>query len=203
MIAQERLPALGRALSDQFLGLSPAVVASSHEQPVPVFGDLCVLSLELHGLWINRFDGQRFRATRPKFPPAIDYFGWGWKQTAFQDRAGDWWIATGRGLLRFPKVASVEQLARTLPKAMYDARNGLITDDVFRVFEDSAGDIWLSTAADRGPRNGLNQWVRATGSFRDHSSLSSGLALAFREDRLGALWIGFNTGRGSLPQRPI
>jgi len=160
-------------------------------------GDLCVLSLARNGLWINRFDGQRFRATRPKFPPELDwlnYYGWGWKQTAFQDRAGEWWIATGRGLLRFPKVPSVEQLARTSPKALYTARNGLIPEDAFRLFEDSAGDIWVATAADRGPRNGLRQWLRATGDFRDHSSVTPGLAKAFREDRLGALWIGFNTG---------
>ena len=156
-------------------------------------GDLCVMS-QGRQLWINCFDGQRFRATRPKFPPAIHYFGWGWKQTALQDRAGEWWIATGDGLLRFPKVATVEQLARTSPKALYNARNGLVPVDVFRLFEDSAGDIWVATAADRGPRNGLSQWLRATGSFRDHSSVTAGLALAFREDRLGALWIGFNTG---------
>jgi two-component sensor histidine kinase len=159
-------------------------------------GELCVVSLERHGVWINRFDGQRFRATRPKFPPAIpiESFGWGWKQTALQDRAGEWWIATGRGLVRFPNARSVEQLSRTSPKAFYNARNGLVPEDVFRVFEDSAGDIWVSTAADRGPRNGLSQWVRATGSFRDHSSVTVGLAQVFREDRLGALWIGFNTG---------
>ena len=157
-------------------------------------GDLCVLSEELHGLWINRLDGQRFRATKPKFPPAIHYFGWGWNQTALQDRAGEWWIATGAGLLRFPKVASIEQLARTSPKAFYNARNGLVPDDVFRLFEDSAGDIWFSTAADRGPRNGLSQWMRATGSFRDHSSVTNSLAKVFRQDRQGALWIGFNSG---------
>src|ERR1039458_9045826 len=157
-------------------------------------GDLCVLSEELHGLWINRLDGQRFRAAKPKFPPAIHYFGWGWNQTALQDRAGEWWIATGAGLLRFPKVASIEQLARTSPKAFYNARNGLVPDDVFRLFEDSAGDIWFSTAADRGPRNGLSQWMRATGSFRDHSSVTNSLAKVFRQDRQGALWIGFNSG---------
>jgi ligand-binding sensor domain-containing protein/two-component sensor histidine kinase len=158
-------------------------------------GDLCVLS-QGRQLWINRFDGQRFRATLPKFPPAIKFFGWGWKQTAFQDRAGEWWIPTAHGLLRFPKVGSIEHLAHTSPKALYNARNGLVAEDVFRLFEDSAGDIWLSTSADRGPRNGLSQWLRATGSFRDHSSVTSALALAFREDRLGALWIGFDIPTG-------
>jgi signal transduction histidine kinase/ligand-binding sensor domain-containing protein len=160
-------------------------------------GDLCVLSAARNGVWINRFDGKRFRATLPRFPPEInwlDNFGWGWKQTSLQDRAGEWWIPTAQGLLRFPKVAGIEQLARTPPKAFYRARNGLTPEDVFRLFEDSAGDIWVATAADRGPRNGFSQWLRASGSFRDHSSLTDGLALAFREDRLGELWIGFNTG---------
>ncbi len=158
-------------------------------------GDLCVLSLAHDGVFINRFDGQRFRATRPKFPPEVDRldsFGWGWKQTGLQDRAGEWWIATGSGLLRFPQVESVERLAATLPRAVYKARSEPVTEDVFRVFEGSAGDIWFATAADRGPRNGLSQWTRATASFRDHSSVTNGLAMAFREDRLGALWIGFN-----------
>lgn len=154
-------------------------------------GDLCVLSEERHGLSINRLDGQRFRATQPRFPSAIEYFGWGWKQTALQDRVGEWWIATGSGLLRFPKVASVEQLARTSP-TLYSVRDGLVTDDVVRLFEDSAGDIWVSTAVAGGLRSGLTQWMRAAGSFRDHTSITTGLALVFREDHLGALWIGFD-----------
>jgi ligand-binding sensor domain-containing protein len=109
-------------------------------------GDLCVLS-QGHQLWINRFDGQRFRATLPRFPPAIHNFGWGWKQTTFQDRAGEWWIPTGHGLLRFPKVASVEHLALSVEETA--GALGMSTQSVLRDWK--VARVWLTREMRRAP----------------------------------------------------
>lgn len=144
--------------------------------------------------FINRFDGRTFKAVWPDFPKQMTNFGWGWNQVTLQDRNGEWWVPTGEGLCRFPAVASVGQLARTPPKAIYTTRDGLPFNDVFRLFEDSRGDIWISTlsAAD----NGLTRWERSTGKLRTFSaadglmSLKTHPAMAFAEDARGNVWIG-------------
>ena len=76
-------------------------------------------------------------------------------------------------------------------------RDGLPGNLIFRVFEDSRGDIWISTFGNGG--NGLSRWQRSTGSLR-HFSREPGFPdgaspTVFCEDRTGALWIGFYDGR--------
>src|SRR5260370_11770534 len=126
----------------------------------------------------------------------MQYRGWGWNQITFQDHTGEWWVPTGSGLCRFPRVMSVEQLAHTLPKAVYNQQRGeLPGNDVFRLFEDSRGDVWISISWQ--VRN-VVQWERATESFRFHSE-EEGLPhfnspTAYCEDGAGNLWLGFYEG---------
>ena len=83
--------------------------------------------------------------------------------------------------------------------AVYQTKEGLVGfEQVFRIFEDSRGDIWASTAADP---NGLARWERASETFRRDLADSPGLpppaddlARSFGEDRSGNVWIGFGTG---------
>jgi ligand-binding sensor domain-containing protein/two-component sensor histidine kinase len=144
--------------------------------------------------FINRLDGQRFAAVWPDFPKQVTNFGWGYNQVTLQDRAGEWWVPTGQGLLRFPAVTRVEQLAHTPPKAIYTTRDGLPFDDVFRLYEDSHGDIWISTIS--GLAKTLSRWERATQRLQIFSetdgfvSLKMGPPDAFGEDGTGNLWIG-------------
>jgi ligand-binding sensor domain-containing protein/two-component sensor histidine kinase len=160
-------------------------------------GTLCAITKDRSGkVFILRFDGKRFRAIRPDFPKRITYFGWGWNQIGLQDRAGKWWIATGQGLCRFPKVSRVEGLAHRHPTAVYTTRDGLIADDVFRLFEDSRGDIWISTIS--LIKAGPVRWDRASETFHRYSE-ADGLppniwVEAFCEDAAGNLWIGFSGG---------
>ena len=146
----------------------------------------------IHNRYIQRFDGKRFIAVAPLFPghgADWDWSGWGWGQLHFQDHLGEWWIATGYGLLRYPKVRHLEDLARTPPKAIYTPRDGLGGIDIFRLYEDSRGDIWI--AAWSG--SSLTRWDRATGRFHAFGNAEgwqSNIPMAFREDRAGNLWIG-------------
>lgn len=146
-------------------------------------GELCVIS---HQLLINRFDGTRFQATWPNLPQRVTDFGWGWHQITLQDHTGEWWVPTAQGLYRFPKVSSVDQLARTAPKAVYTTREGMPGNFVFRLFEDSRGDVWIST-------DKLTRWERATETFHSYSETET-WATAFREDGSGNLWMGFYGG---------
>ncbi len=140
---------------------------------------------------ITRFDGRRFLPIRPAWPGQT-VSGWGGGQVALQDRAGEWWIATGRGLCRFARTDRVEQLAGAHPIAVYTTRDGLHSNNIFRVFEDSRGGIWIGTI---GPNleDGLARWDRRTNSLRVFSEVE-GLPrqpspTGFAEDRSGAIWI--------------
>lgn len=151
-------------------------------------GNRFAVSNQTRGLVIHQFKAGRFSSILPRYPANLRNFGWGWGQIVRVDRAGDWWIATGEGLLRFRNVRSAEELGNSPPANVYTTRDGLAGDDVFRIFEDSRGDIWVSA-----PGGGPRRWERATGRFHRYpDSEFPGFATAFAEDRAGNLWIGLS-----------
>ncbi len=169
-------------------------------------GELCVISTTRSGAtaasgkFINRFDGTRFNAVKPNLRKPLTDFGWGWNQITFQDREGEWWVPTGQGLYRFPKVSHIEQLAHTHPKAVYTTKDGLIGDEIFRLFEDSRGDIWIVNFMPG--QGGLTRWERTTETFHSYSD-EDGLPsskryspAAFCEDASGSLWLGITESGG-------
>ncbi len=145
--------------------------------------------------FINQFDGQRFIADLPKLPKNIAYPGEGWHQIGFQDRTGKWWLPTLNGLCRFPVTRDSARLAATRPEAIFTVADGMNGDEVFRLFEDSRGDVWISTMNDA--KKVLARWERATETFHRYSP-ENGIPLAgptaFGEDAAGNVWIGFFTG---------
>jgi signal transduction histidine kinase/ligand-binding sensor domain-containing protein len=148
---------------------------------------------------LGQFDGQRFTWLRPHVPKQpVWLFGWGFNQIALQDYVGEWWVmAAYDALYRFPPVNRFEDLKTTRPKAVYTTKDGLPSSDLFRIFEDSRGDIWISCVTNEG---GLARWDRATDTWHNISrteglpSLKDRGAMVFREDRAGNLWIGFERG---------
>src|SRR5581483_4290103 len=174
-------------------GLGESRVSSVFESRAGELGAMTILPSVKPVSW---FDGKRFTATRPRLPRGLTDFGWGWNQLTLQDRAGEWWLPTGQGLVRYPKVDRVGGLAATPPKAIYTTKDGLASNDVIRLYEDSRGDIWSATFAE--PRSGITRWERATETFH-HYGQSDGLPpntpipYAFSEDRAGNLWVGFET----------
>ena len=170
-------------------GLAVTSIASIFEDRA---GELCVLNGTSS---INRFIGRSFKSTTITPPKGLSYWGWGWYQTTFQDSAGDWWVPTGQGLLRYTGVDSVEQLSRTSPTAVYTTRDGLPANEIFRLYEDSRGDIWISTL--QNTNSVLSRWERATKSFHRYTpddGLPTSAPTAFCEDASGNIWIGFYLG---------
>ena len=168
-------------------------------------GELCVIPglLGAPVIAISRFDGRQFVTTKVNLGVRLANPGWGWHQVSFQDREGEWWIATGEGLFRFSSAQGVEQLGSMQPKEVYTVRDGLAGDQVFRLFEDSSGDLWIGTL-DEG-KTALTRWERATGQFYRYVAAAHDLPrltpsetaiapTAFAEDRSGHLWIGWYTG---------
>ena len=171
-------------------GLGESRVSSLFESRT---GDLCAMTIFSSATPLSWFEGKRFKAIRPQVPRLLKYFGWGWHQLTLQDQAGEWWLPTGQGLVRYPKVNHVRQLASTPPKAIYTTRDLLVSSDVTRLYQDSRGDIWIATFSEA--RGGITRWERATETFH-HYGQADGLPpktpapLAFSEDRVGNLWIG-------------
>ena len=169
-------------------GLGHSRIGSIFEDRI---GELCVTTFT----FINSFDSGRFAAVPLALPKGITRWSWGWYQNMLQDRAGEWWVSTGEGLVRYPKLTRLEQLTRARPKAIYTTRDGLMGDLIFRIFEDSRGNIWISTINDN--QDGLTVWDRASETFHRYSpadGIPQGAPSAFCEDRAGNLWIGFYNG---------
>jgi ligand-binding sensor domain-containing protein/two-component sensor histidine kinase len=173
-------------------GLNNARVTSVFENQR---GELCVTSAEGEPV-INCYDGQRFKSVRPHLPPEIKSSGWGWNQITFQDHTGEWWLPTEYGIYLFPRVTNLEQLAHTLPRVYNQQHGDIPGNDIFRLFEDSHGDVWISIASH--VRSAVARWERATGSFHLYSE-ADGLPpfsppSAYCEDTAGNLWLGFYDG---------
>src|SRR5262249_41825263 len=66
---------------------------------------------------LNRFNGTRFETIRPSIPENIRQLGWGSRQLVVEDRVGEWWVPTAKGLLRYARPQNLTDLARQPPKA--------------------------------------------------------------------------------------
>ncbi len=143
---------------------------------------------------ISRFDADKFSLVKLKLPESVDYHGWGWQQTVWQDSRGAWWIPSGDGLFRSPDNTDFENLARAkLEKVETGAKNA----EVFRLFEDSRGDIWISTTE---ASNEILRWERTKNIWHDYTSQAefskSRVGSAFAEDKFGNIWIGASSDHG-------
>jgi ligand-binding sensor domain-containing protein/signal transduction histidine kinase len=160
-------------------------------------GNLCLFGSTNEHKLIEWFDGKRFHSVRPNVNSRLKYWGWGSHQNTFQAHTGEWWVTTGEGLYRYPKV-NIEQLSRTRPKAVYTTKNGLPSNDIFRLFEDSRGDLWIGSLGSRG----ISRWERATDTIHNYppgNSIPLGGPTAFYEDHEGNIWIAVYLYSGLYP----
>jgi ligand-binding sensor domain-containing protein/signal transduction histidine kinase len=156
-------------------------------------GDVCLIRVlpETIELAIATNKRGELSFIRPRFPPTVRYFGFGWNQIGLQDRQGDVWLATGEGLARFQGIRHLKQLAKATPTHFYTTQNGLKANLVWRLFEDRRGDIWIGTASNR---IGVTRWERATSTFHHYTQNdglpSEGWVQAIGEDAQGDIWLG-------------
>ena len=117
---------------------------------------------------------------------------WGWHFLDLKSKDGEWWIPAADGLRRYPKVAKFSDLANTPPIKVYTTEDGFIGNEIFNIFEDSSGDIWITISGS------IARIERATKHLTNYSQVD-GLpegngAISFAEDKNGALWFGFYFG---------
>jgi len=142
--------------------------------------------------YLQRFDGGRFTDVTPRVVLREAIAGWGWNQFFLRDRRGRWWVPTARGLFAFAPVRSSAELVDARPIARYRTTDGMPGEDIFRLFEDRRGDLWVSVI-------GGSSLVRLRGGerlerVREVEGLPRGAPTAFGEDAAGNLWIGFYLG---------
>jgi signal transduction histidine kinase len=129
-----------------------------------------VIALSGSRFTINEFDGRRFASARfnvPRDAPDDRYF------SALRDHHGSWWLGTALGLYRFPPVRRIADLARVSPESHYAHLPELPSNDLFPLFEDARGDIWLIAQLTDHVR--LLRWRRASNDFQPYGE-SEGLA---------------------------
>ncbi len=151
-------------------------------------GDLIVTTDQAERL-VHRFDGAMFATVAPKNLPE-GYPGWGWGQTVMQDSEGAWWVPTGHGVYRYPPAERPEQALGARAEPIYTGH------EVFRVFEDVRGDVWLATVS---PMK-LLRWDRATKRILDLTADSGVVAeyASFCDGPDGSVWIGTGNYGGQL-----
>jgi ligand-binding sensor domain-containing protein/signal transduction histidine kinase len=153
---------------------------------------LHVVTANARGLYLNRFEGQRFiAAPRPYY---VDRLAWGTNQLILRDRVGDWWYATWTGVVR--SMARAMEEVGWASARRYDETDGLRFNQAFKVFEDSRGDVWLGTYAQL---HNVYRWVRATDRLERHEvrtfpyDVGFGFGfvpLVFAETADGDIWVG-------------
>src|SRR6266536_2119580 len=142
---------------------------------------------------LGRYDDRGFQWFMPE---VLNKKGWVFEYVTLQAHDDEWWIGTGEGLYRFKPAQNLTQIKLGQPVAVYTTADGLSSPQVFRLFEDSTGAIWVSTIAP----NGLARWQGPSSKLQDLASSPSlpppkdDLALSFGEDRSGNIWIGFGGG---------
>lgn len=148
---------------------------------------------------ISRFDGEEFTTIKPALPYPIKSLGWGWKQWALQDSAGAWWLPTGDGLFRSPPATDFENLASA---SLEKIETGAKFKEIFRLFEDSHGDVWMTTVGSGGE---LFRWERTKNIWHDETQNAgfspNTIGTVFGKDRNGNLWIA--TGSDASDSRLI
>jgi signal transduction histidine kinase/streptogramin lyase len=141
--------------------------------------------------YLSRLVGESLQTERPGLPASALYV---WtSRYAFLDREGNWWILTKDKLYRFKKG----NLRR--PVHVYSVADGLKSDQMFQIFEDRAGNIWVSQQPiDNTELRGLS--VLRPGqikfqTFGEADGYPQGRsASSFVEDGAGRLWLGFYEG---------
>jgi signal transduction histidine kinase/ligand-binding sensor domain-containing protein len=143
--------------------------------------------------FVSRFDGKDFRTIRLQIPPGNQFL---WTSTGgFLDRRGEWWVTVNPKLYRFAAEPDFALLARQKPLAVYDSGDNLPSDKIYCMFEDSKGNLFVSTRVEDGAGDGLAVWLPEENKFRRFTEADGFPANkspgAFAEDAAGNLWFGF------------
>jgi len=99
-----------------------------------------------------------------------------------KDSHGNLWISTSSGVV---------SISAEGPWTVYNKDNGFISDEIYDLFEDSQGRIWISTVEDgliRMEPNGSYQ------RFSEREGLTGEMVFSIRQDYQGDFWVSTSSG---------
>ncbi|MFV0389134.1 MAG: two-component regulator propeller domain-containing protein [Pyrinomonadaceae bacterium] len=133
----------------------------------------------------------------PNFKQTVAYYGWGDNHLSMQAKNGEWWVVTGEGLFRFPNV-EFSALASVEPIAVYNKSNGLKSDEIYRIFEDSNENIWISSQNDHARQlyriNHRDSSIEEISSLKGYEQFNNPLVNALVQAADGTLFLGSQNG---------
>ncbi len=146
--------------------------------------------------YIAKLEGAKLRPARPDIPNEVAHI-WTSRFTMVDSR-GDFWMLTSGALYRFSGISDFAQLDGRRPSEVYTTADGLKSNGMFQIFEDSSGEIWLSTRGVSSLGHGLARLRKGGDKFETFTE-ADGLPprkapSAFAEDRYGNLWITYYEG---------
>lgn len=153
------------------------------------------LLVETSRLHLARIRGGRVTSwrVRPATPGAENL--WGGRGTILRDRRGRTWLATAAGVYVYAAGMRAEEFATHRPARVLTSRDGLGGDQVFQLYEDRRGAVWVGLVNAKG--EGLCSVDPATFAVRCFGAaggLPPGAGAAFAEDDAGDLWVGLYEG---------
>ena len=145
------------------------------------------------------FDGEQLADVTPEVLERAAYPERGRHQILAAETGGDLWLGAAAGIWRFPKVGQ-PALLRRAAGTFWRAPDDL--GELFRLFADSRGRLWVSGRGSQEPAAGgrattIARWDPGSGRFSgvpEIERLGRGAPSAFAEDPFGSLWIGFSGG---------
>ena len=144
---------------------------------------------------VSRFSREQWTTIQARLPTANTTSVFPRCRAGLVDHPGDWWLATPEGLFRFTGIRQLRDLTSHVPQ-VYRVADGLVSNDINSIYEDSRGDIWIGYFTN-SPTT-VTRWERRSATFH-HYSETNGLPSrasveVFGEDLSGNLWIGFRGG---------
>jgi hypothetical protein len=152
---------------------------------------------------LHRIDGDRVTSARLVVPAGVRRSVWPTGSVHIDER-DDVWLSTAAGLYYFSHpVFSADRLPATPHTAVFTSADGLAGDSIGDLFEDSSGDLWISSM----PGGAETMTIRRRdGSRFERLGAAEGLPpasqpMAFVEDTHRAVWARLREG-GVVRIRP-
>ena len=152
-------------------------------------GELYVIS----GDWqVSRLTARKFFTVRTRLGD-VGTPVWT-SNAALFDSTSAWWFLTERRLFRFDHSERLESLVGRRPSMVYDTGPDFHNGAFYVLFEDSHGQVWISTRSTAPAQRGLAVWDRGSNTVRAFGAAENfpdgNAPSAFCEDRAGNIWIG-------------
>ena len=112
--------------------------------------------------------------------------------SVFADRENNMWLGTNNGLAKLSFTYERENKIENHKLTKYTTKEGLSSNVILSVFEDSNGNLWFGTAF-----NGVCMMPKGSNTFKNYGvkdGLANEMVYSIAEDKNGNMWFGTKEG---------